>query len=116
TSFFPDLVPAAPAPAFQTMTVKHLLTMATGHTQDPLDGMRGAPEGQWTRAFLESNVEREPGTSFLYNSGASYVLGAIVQKLTGQTVEEYLTPRLFEPLGISNRLWGMSPEGINLTD
>jgi CubicO group peptidase (beta-lactamase class C family) len=44
------------------------------------------------------------------------VLGAIVQKLTGQTVDEYLTPRLFEPLGISNRLWGVSPEGVNLTD
>lgn len=116
SSFFPDLMPAAPAPAFETMSVRHLLTMATGHTRDPLDGMRGAPEGQWTRAFFESNVEREPGTSFLYNSGAAYVLGAIVQKVTGQTVDEYLTPRLFEPLGISNRVWGMSPEGINLGD
>lgn len=116
SSFFPDLMPAQPAAAFQTMTVENLLTMASGHTQDPLDAMRAAPGGQWTRAFLESNVEREPGSVFFYNSGAAYVLGAIVQKVTGQTVEEYLTPRLFEPLGISNRLWGMSPEGINLTE
>jgi CubicO group peptidase (beta-lactamase class C family) len=116
SSFFPDLMPAQPAPAFQTMSVKHLLMMASGHAQDPLDAMRAAPGGQWTRAFLESTVEREPGSSFFYNSGAAYVLGSIVQKVTGQTVEEYLTPRLFEPLGISNRIWGMSPEGINLTE
>ncbi|HTV23578.1 MAG TPA: serine hydrolase domain-containing protein [Polyangiaceae bacterium] len=116
SSFFPEMMPPAPAPAFQTMTVKHLLTMASGHATDPLDSMRMAPGGQWTKAFLESTPEREPGTSFLYNSGAAYVLGAIVQKVTGGTVEEYLTPRLFEPLGISNRLWGMSPEGVNLTE
>jgi len=116
TSFFPDRVPAQPAPAFQTMTVEHLLKMASGHTTDPLDAMRGAPEGQWTKAFLETTPEREPGTEFLYNSGAAYMLGAIVQKATGETVDEYLTPRLFEPLGIVNRLWGMSPEGVNLTE
>jgi CubicO group peptidase (beta-lactamase class C family) len=115
-SFFPDLAPAAPSPAFETMTVKHLLTMASGHATDPLDSMRQAPNGQWTQAFLASTVERAPGSAFLYNSGAAYVLGAIVQKVTGQTVEEYLTPRLFEPLGINNRLWGVSPEGINMTD
>jgi CubicO group peptidase (beta-lactamase class C family) len=116
SSFFPELMPAAPAPAFQSMTVKHLLTMATGHTQDVLDGMRRAPAGAWTKAFFETAVPSTPGTTFFYNSGASYVLGAIVQKLTGQTVEEYLTPRLFEPLGISNRIWGASPEGVNMTD
>jgi CubicO group peptidase (beta-lactamase class C family) len=116
TQFFPDLVPATPAPAFQTMTVKNLLTMASGHTQDPLDSMRAAPGGQWTKAFLESAVQATPGVTFFYNSGAAYVLGSIVQKVTGQTVEEYLRPRLFEPLGISNFLWGMSPEGVNLTE
>jgi CubicO group peptidase (beta-lactamase class C family) len=116
TSFFPELVPAQPAPAFQTMTVKNLLTMATGHTQDPLNSMRAAPGGQWTKAFLESTVQTTPGSTFFYNSGAAYVLGSIVQKVTGKTVEEYLTPRLFEPLGISNRVWGSSPEGVNITD
>jgi CubicO group peptidase (beta-lactamase class C family) len=114
-SFFPEHAAAAPA-AFQQMTVKHLLTMSTGHAQDTIDRMRMTPGGQWTKGFFELNVENAPGSSFLYNSGAAYVLGAIVQKLTGQTVDEYLTPRLFEPLGISNRLWGVSPEGVNMTD
>jgi CubicO group peptidase (beta-lactamase class C family) len=113
TSFFPDL--AATAPAFQTMTVRHLLTMSTGHAADTIDRMRAAGN-EWTQAFLSLPVENAPGSEFIYNSGAAYVLGAIVQKVTGMTVEEYLGPRLFEPLGISNRLWGQSPEGINMTD
>jgi len=115
-SFFPDLAPAAPAPGLQQMTVKNLLTMATGHAADTIDRMRAAPDGQWTKAFLALNVENPPGSAFFYNSGAAYMLGAIVQKVTGMSVEEYLTPRLFEPLGISNRLWGKSPEGVDMTD
>jgi CubicO group peptidase (beta-lactamase class C family) len=116
TSYFPDFAPLATAPAFQTMTVKHLLTMHTGHAADILDRMRAAPGGEWTKAFFQLPVENEPGSTFVYNSGAAYVLGALVQKVTGMTVEEYLTPRLFEPLGIVNRLWGSSPEGVNMTD
>jgi hypothetical protein len=75
-----------------------------------------AAGSEWTQAFFELPVENAPGSQFIYNSGAAYVLGAIVQKVAGLTVEEYLEPRLFEPLGISNRLWGLSPEGINMTD
>jgi CubicO group peptidase (beta-lactamase class C family) len=116
TSYFPDFAPLATAPAFQTMTVKHLLTMSTGHAADTLDRMRAAPGGEWTKAFFQLPVENEPGSTFIYNSGAAYVLGALVQKVTGVTVEEYLAPRLFEPLGIVNRLWGSSPEGVNMTD
>jgi CubicO group peptidase (beta-lactamase class C family) len=115
TSFFPEFAPLATAPAFQTMTVRHLLTMHTGHAADTLDRMR-ATGSEWTKAFFELPVENEPGSLFIYNSGAAYVLGAIVQKVTGMTVEAYLTPRLFEPLGIVNRLWGSSAEGVNMTD
>ncbi|HWO11216.1 MAG TPA: serine hydrolase domain-containing protein, partial [Polyangiaceae bacterium] len=113
TSFFPEY--AAPAAAFQTMTVRHLLTMSTGHAADTIDRMRTEPNGEWVRAFFGLGVESAPGSLFVYNSGAAYVLGAIVQKVTGATVEAYLTPRLFDPLGINNRLWGMSSEGISLT-
>jgi CubicO group peptidase (beta-lactamase class C family) len=44
------------------------------------------------------------------------MLGALVQRVTGMTVDEYLKPRLFEPLGIGGELWGRSQEGVNLTD
>jgi CubicO group peptidase (beta-lactamase class C family) len=113
---FSDLAPAAPDPEMAAMRVRDLLTMSTGHETDPLDALRQRTDGQWVRGFLETDVPRQPGSYFLYNSAAAYVLGALVQRVTGQSVEEYLTPRLFEPLGISQRIWGKSAEGINLAD
>lgn len=113
---FADLAPAAPAPNMASMRVRHLLSMATGHTSDTMNTLRARGDGQWTRAFLEADVQNPPGTSFLYNSGAAYTLASLVQRVTGMTVEEYLEPRLFAPLGIERTLWGASPEGVNLGD
>jgi CubicO group peptidase (beta-lactamase class C family) len=115
-SHFPDLAPAAPDPELAAMRVRDLLTMSTGHEVDSIDAMRQRTDGQWTRSFLESSVPRAPGSYFLYNSGAAYMLGALVQRVTGMTVDEYLKPRLFAPLGIAGELWGQSQEGVNLTD
>ena len=56
----------------------------------------------------------KPGTHFLYNTPATYMLSAIVQKATGQTVLDYLRPRLFEPLGIEDPTWEASPQGVTL--
>jgi CubicO group peptidase (beta-lactamase class C family) len=115
-SYFPDLAPAAPDPELAVMRVRDLLTMSTGHEVDSIDAMRQRTDGQWTRSFLESSVPRAPGSYFLYNSGAAYMLGALVQRVTGMTVDEYLKPRLFAPLGIVGELWGLSQEGVSLTD
>lgn len=115
-SHFPDLAPAEPAAEMRNMRVRDLLTMSTGHDMDTMNLLRARADGQWTRAFLETSVPRPPGTFFLYNSGAAYVLSALVQTVTGTTVEEYLRPRLFEPLGIGPVLWGQSPEGVNMGD
>jgi CubicO group peptidase (beta-lactamase class C family) len=57
-------------------------------------------EENWVRTFLAQNITHKPGTQFMYNSVATYMCSAIVQKVTGQTVLDYLTPRLFTPLGI----------------
>jgi CubicO group peptidase (beta-lactamase class C family) len=115
-SYFPDIAPAAPAPEMLNMRVRDLLTMSTGHQTDSIDALRARADGQWTRAFLETAVPRPPGTFFLYNSGAAYMLSALVQKVSGMTVQEYLQPRLFEPLGIEGSLWGQSAEAVNLGD
>jgi CubicO group peptidase (beta-lactamase class C family) len=115
-SKFPDLAPAQPDANMAKMTIKNLLTMATGHTADTIDGMRQAANGEWAKAFLATTVPNAPGTNFFYNSGAAYMLSAIVQRTSGQSVDEFLTPRLFEPLGIQRHLWGKSPEGINMGD
>jgi CubicO group peptidase (beta-lactamase class C family) len=115
-SFFPELAPAQPAEQMKAMRVHDLLRMSSGHQNDMNPVIKARADGQWVRAFLESNVENKPGTHWVYNSAASYMLCAIVQKVTGTTVEEYLRPRLFEPLGIERWYWCKSPEGITLGD
>jgi CubicO group peptidase (beta-lactamase class C family) len=115
-SFFPDLAPANPAEKMKAMRVRDLLRMTTGHEHDSMPLLRAHKDGAWTRAFLETEVEHKPGTHFLYDSGGAYMLAAIVQRVTGMTVEKYLQPRLFEPLGIEQHFWGRSPEGVDLGD
>jgi CubicO group peptidase (beta-lactamase class C family) len=111
-SFFPDEAPSEVSANLDAMQVHHLLSMSTGHAEDTTDYMRARPDGRWIEEFLALPVVYEPGTHFLYNTGATYMLSAIVQKLTGITLLDYLQPRLFEPLGIKNPAWEMSPEGI----
>ena len=112
-SFFAEDAPAKVSDNLAAMRVRHLLSMVTGHAEDTTRYLREAEDGNWVKAFLARPVEHAPGTHFLYNTGASYVLSAIVQKLTGLTLLDYLQPRLFEPLGIEGATWETCPRGIN---
>jgi CubicO group peptidase (beta-lactamase class C family) len=112
-AFFPDDAPAAVSDNLDAMRVRHLLSMVTGHAEDTTRFLHEAADGNWVKAFLARPVEHAPGTHFLYNTGASYILSAIVQKLTGQTLLEYLQPRLFDPLDIEGATWETCPRGIN---
>ena len=112
-SFFPDEAPARPDANLAKMRIRHLLSMSTGHDKDTTEQLRANPDGDWIKAFLALPVEHAPGTHFVYNSGASYMLAAVVQKLTGLKLVDYLKPRLFDPLGIQNPAWETSPQGIN---
>ncbi len=112
-SFFPESLPPVISANLAAMQVRHLLSMATGHADDTMQTL--LPDKSiknWAQAILLFPVEYEPGTFFLYNTGASYLLSAIVQKVTGQNLLEYLKPRLFEPLGIKNPNWETNAEGI----
>src|SRR5690554_6396687 len=111
--FFPDQLPEKVGPNLAAMRVRHLLSMSTGHEEDTTGRVTSAPDGDWVKAFLSLDVEREPGTYFVYNTAATYMLAAILHKLTGQTLIDYLTPRLFEPLGIEGATWETCPRGIN---
>lgn len=113
-SFFPEELPAEISENLAAMRVKQLLCMSTGHDQDTTERMVKQAEGNFVRAFLALPVEHKPGTHFVYNSSASYMLSAIVQTVTGQTLLEYLGPRLFEPLGIQSPTWESCPRGINM--
>ncbi len=110
--YFPEDAPANPSAYLRAMRVRHLLTMTTGHDPDPTRVVR-QPGQTWARAFLEQPVEHEPGTHFVYNSVATYMLSAIATRITGQRMIQYLEPRLFAPLGIENPTWETSPEGID---
>ena len=112
-SFFPDEAPAAPSEYLAAMRVHNLLSMSTGHVLDTTPFLRQQPDGNWAKAFLARPVERTPGTHFVYNSGATYMLSAIIQQLTGTTLLEYLRPRLLTPLGIAQATWETCPRGIN---
>src|SRR6476620_1852359 len=106
--FFPDDTPTEPSSNLKAMRVSDLLRMSTGQQTEP---PRTSTE-PWTKTFLAHSVPFKPGTHFLYNTSATYMQSAIVQKVSGQTVLDYLQPRLFEPLGIEGPTWEKSPQGI----
>lgn len=111
-SFFPDQLPDTVSPFLADMTVRDLLTMTAGQSKDP-SNIISSSAGDWVPAFLAIPVLNDPGSEFLYNSMATFMLSAIVQKVTGEKLIDYLQPRLFEPLGIEGIDWEVSPEGIN---
>jgi CubicO group peptidase (beta-lactamase class C family) len=110
--FFPEEAPTEVSDLLAAMRVRHLLTMSTGHAIDTWSSLVDRPDGNWIKGFLEVPVRHAPGTHFLYNTGATYMLSAIVQKTTGARLLDYLKPRLFEPLGIQHATWDESPQGI----
>jgi CubicO group peptidase (beta-lactamase class C family) len=113
-SFFESELPSEVPENLALMTIHDLLTMSTGHDSEP--DMRGQndPAESWAAAFLHHPVAHRPGTHFLYNSAATYMASAIVQKTTGATLTQYLQARLYEKLGISQHPWQQSPQGIDV--
>lgn len=108
--FFPDNLPEEVSDNLKAVTVHDLLTMNCGHETEAR--FRDSDQ-EWVTSFLAHPFVHEPGTWYCYNSLGTYMLSAIVQKLTGEKVLDYLTPRLFEPLHIEIPQWDESPQGIN---
>ncbi|MGA3218685.1 MAG: serine hydrolase domain-containing protein, partial [Acidimicrobiales bacterium] len=112
-SFFPDKVPVGASPYVTAMKVRHLLAMASGHAADTWPALvGGGPD--IVRSFLSVPPDQEPGSLFCYNQGCTYTLSAIITKLTGQRLVDYLRPRLLDPLGIGQAQWLQSEEGVDL--
>jgi len=110
-SLFPNDLPDTVSPNLAELTVKDVLMMSDGQDPDPTGKL--VKDTNWARSFLALPMVNRPGTKFLYNSMGTYMLAAIVQKVTGQKVIDYLKPRLFEPLGITGMDWEISPQHIN---
>ncbi len=109
---FPESVPESVQDKVTRITVRHLLTMNSGHATDPTYATRSGEE-DWIKTFMEWPVEYEPGSCYCYNSLGTYLLSAAVQKVTGEKVVDYLDSRLWKPLGIEKPFWQESPAGIN---
>jgi CubicO group peptidase (beta-lactamase class C family)/predicted glycoside hydrolase/deacetylase ChbG (UPF0249 family) len=110
-TFFPDDLPEKVSPNLADLEIRDLLSMSVGHEKENANFI--ATSDNWVKEFLKTPIVHTPGTKFLYNTPATYMLSAIIQKVTGQKVIDYLQPRLFDPLGIQNIDWEIDPKGIN---
>ncbi|GIP30021.1 penicillin-binding protein [Paenibacillus sp. J23TS9] len=105
----PDLRPGG-------LTLYNLLRMSSGHDSPPLwaEERASLQEKDWVKYYMSLPLDRAPGDIFTYSSGDTFIISALVQAAVGQTVKDYLTPRLFEPLGIQDVNWETSPLGVTL--
>ncbi len=110
-SFFPYSLADTLSDYIKELTVQNLLTMSVGQEPEPRSM---GNNGDWINTFLSTKPKHKPGTVFMYNNMATFMLSAIIQQVTGQTLFEYLQPRIFRPLGIRGIDWDLNPQGINL--
>lgn len=104
----PGRAPTSPGGHLAALRVRDLLTMTTGHLDEPpLTG------DDWVGDFLAHDMPRSPGSHWLYNTPATHVLSAIVHERSGENLLRYLRPRLFDPLGFRDPVWAQSPVGID---
>lgn len=99
--YFPEFLPENISDNLKKLTIHDVLCMGCGMDDQPLISEN------WIRDFFAEPIVHEPGTVFMYNNIGSTLLGAIVKKVTGQGIREYLKPRLFDKLGINtdNQRW-----------
>ncbi|MET3807061.1 CubicO group peptidase (beta-lactamase class C family) [Nakamurella sp. UYEF19] len=110
-SYFPELDHDVTDPRSRALLVRHVASMASGHTAETLDRATAEDSVDLVRGFLRVAPDCDPGTVFAYNQPNTFALAAIVQRVTGQPLTSYLRPRLFEPLGIGEAIWQRDDSG-----
>lgn len=113
-SYFEDVPVENINDHLRAMTIEHLLMMGSGHSHDTFGAMMAAEDGDWARVFLNLPVDREPGTWFVYNTGATYMLSAILTRVTGKTALELAEEWIFQYIGIRGATWDTCPKGISI--
>lgn len=113
-SYFEDVPVDNPNDNLRAMTIEHLLMMGSGHGQDTFGYMMAAEDGDWARVFLNRPVDYAPGTHFVYNTGATYMLSAILTRVTGKTALELANEWIFNEIGIRGAAWDACPKGISI--
>ncbi|MGP4011620.1 serine hydrolase domain-containing protein [Streptomyces sp. 4N124] len=104
-SYFPEFEADITDPRSRAMLVRHVASMASGHGADTLYPALALDHQNLVRGFLLLPPDGDPGTVFAYNQPTTYTLGAIVRRVSGQSLTDYLRPRLFDPLGIGETAW-----------
>ncbi|WP_102194685.1 serine hydrolase [Microbacterium aurantiacum] len=110
-SYFPELDAEVTDIRARSILVRHALAMASGHHADTIEEAFAIDAANLVRGFLLTPPDSDPGTVFAYNQPATYAVAAIVQRVTGQRLTEYLRPRLFDPLGIGDVGWIQDASG-----
>lgn len=114
-----SLLPNHPAfqedPQKKQLRLKHLLTMSAGLEWDEQSVQYRQPgntltdmyaqQSNWQQFILQRPLVKKPGTTFNYNSGLSIVLGDILQRHIGSTIQTFAEQYLFQPLGIEHYQW-----------
>ncbi|HET9171280.1 MAG TPA: serine hydrolase domain-containing protein [Actinospica sp.] len=113
-SYFPEFEAEITDPGSRSILVRHLLSMASGHSGEQWGEATTRDPDEPVRGFLLGGPDREPGSVFAYNQPCTYTVGAIIQRASGQRLLDYLRPRLFDPLGIGDLAWRMRPTGRDL--
>ena len=104
---FSNEAPAKVSENLKQLRVRDLLTMNVGKKDHLLrDG------GDWVKEFLSKDFFRSPGTGFKYDSDATYMLAAIVEKKSGMKMMNYLQKNMFDKIGITKAWTTYSPQGI----
>jgi CubicO group peptidase (beta-lactamase class C family) len=111
---FPELDSEVVDPRSRSLTLRHVASMASGHTRETVDEAFAIDPSEPVRGFLLIPPDREPGTVFAYNQPCTYTLASVIQRNAGMPLTEYLRPRLFEPLGIEDVGWRAWPPGREL--
>lgn len=124
-SFFPDRTVANLDARKQRMTIRHLLTMTAGLEWDESNTAYTDPRNNcavmeksqdWIQYVLDRPMAADPGTTWVYNSGATQLLAGIFKHATGQDIGDYAAAHLFAPLGITDYYWKHTPTGLPDTE
>jgi Beta-lactamase class C and other penicillin binding proteins len=107
---FPEYLPKKKDENLEKLTVEHVLTMTSGKLTKYLSTK--GENADWTKEYFDAPWYNEPGKEFKYVNENYYLLAAVVKKISGESVVKYLTPRLFEPLGIENPFWETDSRGV----
>ena len=104
----PELRPRKKDEWLEKLTIHHLLTMTAGKQSS----IKGVKNKDWLKDFAKAKWLFEPGNGWRYVNDNYYIAAVMLVRVIGEGVTDYLTPRLFKPLGMDVPFWEKSANGI----